>query len=348
VSRGRRALALGVGTAVAAGALGVAIWMTQAAEAADAEGQAPAPASTADVEQRTLTVVEELEGTLGHGGERAIGAGTPGTLTRLPEVGSTVERGGFLFEVNGAPTILLYGEMPAWRTLAEGVSGPDVEQIEMNLDALGYGDDLVIDQTWDADTTAAVTAWQADAGMAADGRVDLGEVVFEPDAVIVAGLEGSRGGNAGPGAPVLRVTGTERVITASLSASQRDGVEAGDTVEVELADGTLTDATVTEVDALPTTAQDGSQSYGMRLTLDTAPADATDGPVTLQLVRQERENVLAVPVNALLALLEGGYAVERVTDSGTTELVAIEVGLFADGWVEVRGEVAAGDVVVVP
>jgi peptidoglycan hydrolase-like protein with peptidoglycan-binding domain len=348
VSRGRRAPALGVGAAVAAGMVGAVIWMTQEAEAADAAGQASAPTSTADVEQRTLTVVEDLDGTLGHGGERTIGAGSPGTLTRLPDVGSTVERGGFLFEVNGAPTILLYGETPAWRTLAEGVGGPDVEQLEANLDALGYGDDLEIDETWDAATTAAVTAWQTDAGMAADGRVDLGEVVFEPDAVIIAGLEGSRGGNAGPGAPVLRVTGTERVITASLSASQRDGVEVGDTVEVELADGTLTDATVTEVDALPTTAQDGSQSYAMRLTLDAAPADATDGPVILKLVRQQREDVLAVPVNALLALLEGGYAVERVTDAGTTELVAVEVGLFADGWVEVRGEVAAGDVVVVP
>jgi hypothetical protein len=85
----------------------------------------------------------------------------------------------------------------------------------------------------------------------------------------------------------------------------------------------------------------------MRLTLDDG-ADAPDGPVTLMLVRQERADVLAVPVNALLALLEGGYAVERLTDSGESELVAVETGLFADGWVEVTGELAAGDAVVVP
>jgi hypothetical protein len=58
--------------------------------------------------------------------------------------------------------------------------------------------------------------------------------------------------------------------------------------------------------------------------------------------------VLAVPANALLALLEGGYAVERVTDGGGTELVAVETGLFADGWVEVSGDLAEGDEVVVP
>jgi peptidoglycan hydrolase-like protein with peptidoglycan-binding domain len=259
-----------------------------------------------------------------------------------------IERGGTLFEVDGEPTVLLYGEMPAWRALGPGVSGPDVLQLEANLVELGYGDGLTVDESWDDATTAAVTAWQAATGMVADGHVDQGEVVFEPDAVIVAGLEGRRGGGVGPGAPVLRVTDTERVLTASLPASRRDGVAVGDTVEVELGDGSVVEATVTEIDAAPTTAQDGSQTYGMRLSLAEADADVPDGPVSLQLVRQERPDVLAVPVNALLALLEGGYAVERVTDDGLTELVAIDAGLFADGWVEVEGDLEEGDEVVVP
>jgi hypothetical protein len=37
-----------------------------------------------------------------------------------------------------------------------------------------------------------------------------------------------------------------------------------------------------------------------------------------------------------LALLGGGYALE-VTDNGTSRLVAVEVGTYADNWVEVRG-----------
>ena len=56
--------------------------------------------------------------------------------------------------------------------------------------------------------------------------------------------------------------------------------------------------------------------------------------------------MLAVPVRALLALAEGGYAVERVTATGT-ELVPVELGAFADGYVQVTGTVAAGDTVVV-
>lgn len=345
---GRRWIVMGLGVVVIAGAAGGALWMAQAATAADADDDATASLETATVTERTLQVVEDLSGSLGHGEEWTIGAGSPGTITSLPQAGALIEQGGTLFEVNGEPTILLYGTMPAWRALGAGISGPDVEQLEASLATLGYGAGLTIDQTWDAATTAAVVAWQQAAGMEADGVVDHGEIVFEADAVIVAGLEGRRGANAGPGGPILRVTGTERVITASMPAARRDGFEVGDAVELELGDGTTAEATVIEIDATPTTSPEGSQTYGMRLELDESAVDAPDGPVTLSLVRQERADVLAVPVNALLALLEGGYAVERVTDAGTTELVAVEVGLFADGWVEVRGDIAAGDDVVVP
>ena len=347
-AQGRR-IAIGSGAVLAAAFAGLAVWASQGVQPADAETDPSTAPETAAVEQRTLTVVEELSGTVGHGEERPIGAGAPGTLTASPEVGTLVERGDTLFEVNGEPVKLLYGEMPAWRPLGKGVSGPDVEQLESNLVELGYGGDtLEVDETWDAETTVAVTAWQTDAGMTADGHLGLGEIVFEPDAVLVAGVDVGRGGNVGPGGPVLRVTGTERMVTALLPAARRDGIEVGDVVELELGDGTSVEATVSEIDAAPTSGQDGSQTYGIALTLDEGAADAPDGPVTLSLVRQEREDVLAVPVNALLALLEGGYAVERVTDDGSTELVAVEVGLFADGWVEVTGDVAAGDEVVVP
>jgi peptidoglycan hydrolase-like protein with peptidoglycan-binding domain len=344
----RRATGVAIGLGVVVAVAGLAIWVTQFATPAEADPDPSAERSTARVERRTLRVLEDLAGTLGHGEERPIGASAPGTLTALPTVGDLVERGGRLFEVNGAPVVLLYGEVPAWRTLGQGISGPDVRQLEENLFELGFGDGLTVDETWDDATTTAVIAWQESEGMTADGVVDLGEVVFEPDAVLVAGLEGRRGGSVGPGAPVLRVTDTERVVTASLPASRRDGVEVGDTVEVELGDGSVVEATIEEIDAAPTTAQDGSQTYGMRLSPGEAAADVPDGPVSLQLVRQERPDVLAVPVNALLALLEGGYAVERLTGDGLTELVEVEPGLFADGWVEVTGDLAEGDVVVVP
>jgi multidrug efflux pump subunit AcrA (membrane-fusion protein) len=51
----------------------------------------------------------------------------------------------------------------------------------------------------------------------------------------------------------------------------------------------------------------------------------------------ERKNVLTVPVAALLALAEGGYGVQ-VVDGTATRIVAVRVGLFAGGRVEVSGD----------
>jgi hypothetical protein len=60
--------------------------------------------------------------------------------------------------------------------------------------------------------------------------------------------------------------------------------------------------------------------------LDTAP-------VRVQFSTDTRRGVLAVPVGALLALSEGGYALQ--TDQNT--LIRVTVGLFARGMVEVSG-----------
>ena len=70
-------------------------------------------------------------------------------------------------------------------------------------------------------------------------------------------------------------------------------------------------------------------------------------PSSSYVVTDRREDVLAVPVNALVALLEGGYAVEVVEDDGSRRYVRVETGLFEDGLVEVSGDgLEAGDTVV--
>ena len=58
-----------------------------------------------------------------------------------------------------------------------------------------------------------------------------------------------------------------------------------------------------------------------------------------------------VPVNALLALAGGGYALEEIGAGGVHHLVAVSLGLFDDaaGLVQVSGSgVRAGQRVVVP
>jgi hypothetical protein len=63
------------------------------------------------------------------------------------------------------------------------------------------------------------------------------------------------------------------------------------------------------------------------------------------------DDALSVPVNALLALAGGGYAVEIVDADGIHHLAPVSLGLFddADGLVQVSGAgLSAGQHIVVP
>jgi multidrug efflux pump subunit AcrA (membrane-fusion protein) len=84
--------------------------------------------------------------------------------------------------------------------------------------------------------------------------------------------------------------------------------------------------------------------------LDDDSAAAYDSAsVNVLLTTQSAQNVLTVPVQALVALAEGGYAVEVVDASGATHLVAVTPGLYSDTRVQVSSDqLHEGDDVVVP
>jgi multidrug efflux pump subunit AcrA (membrane-fusion protein) len=68
-------------------------------------------------------------------------------------------------------------------------------------------------------------------------------------------------------------------------------------------------------------------------------------PVDVGFAVERRDGVLAVPIKALLARQGGGFAVE-VVDGGTSRIVEVEPGLYADDFVEVEGDLQEGDIVV--
>jgi peptidoglycan hydrolase-like protein with peptidoglycan-binding domain len=345
--------------AVAAVALGQLPTRSAAADGA-APSASQAPRTTATVARKTMTIEETLDGTIGYAGGREVIGNLAGTLTWRPDEGVVIDQGGRLYEVDGKKrAVLLYGSRPAWRTLdSDAADGADILQLERALKALGYtrkGDD--IDRHWDADTTRAVKRWQKAAGMPRDGRVDLGEVVFLAGPIRVTERPASLGAPVGPGAVVLSGTSDERVITVDLAADRADLVAEGDTVTVTLPDGSETKGTLIDEGTVATAGDEqpggsrGTPTITVTIGLDDPKASAAyeSAPVEVSVVRQSRPDVLAVPVNALVALLEGGYAVERVAPDGSTKLVRVELGIFQDAWVEVRGTgIAAGDPVVVP
>ena len=102
-----------------------------------------AATSLATVARRAITAQTQVSGTLGYAGSYSVINQASGTYTGLPGTGSVIRQGDVLYRVNGAPVVLLYGTLPAYRALAEGataadVTGPDVRQLNAALVALGY------------------------------------------------------------------------------------------------------------------------------------------------------------------------------------------------------------------
>lgn len=236
-------------------------------------------------------------------------------------------------------------------TSGEPMEGADVRQLEEALVSLGY-DNALVDGIWDDGTKQAVLAWQADTGLEADGVVDLGEVVFLPATVRVNDVLASIGTGVGSGMPVLAISSADQFVTFDLPAGNQGLVAVGQEVNIELPDGTDTPGTVISVASVATEGQPGAgASFEVKIVLDDPiiAAGLDEAPVDVEVISDSVSNVMAIPVSALVALAEGGYAVEVNTGDGTTQLVAVDPGFYADGLVEVTSSsLAVGDQVVVP
>ena len=270
-----------------------------------------------------------------------------------------------LYRVDGYPVMLLKGSTPAYRTLAEGataadVTGADVAQLNHDLVALGYVDRSDVD--WASDefgwgTKAGVEKLQEHLGLEQTGTLALGDVVFLPTAARVTAVSATLGGSAG--GPIMTATSTTRQVSVDLDASQQSEVTAGDHVTITLPDNSTTPGVVSSVGTVATTPA-GSNGSGsntptvtvhIRPTRPAATGRLDQAPVQVAITTATVHNVLVVPVNALLALAGGGYAVEVANADGTHRLVSVAPGLFDDaaGLVQVTGSgLAAGQHVVVP
>jgi peptidoglycan hydrolase-like protein with peptidoglycan-binding domain len=240
-----------------------------------------------------------------------------------------------------------------WRRLAAGVDGgADVHQLEDNLVALGFADPAVVtvDDTFTSATAAAVKRWQKSRGLDQTGAVEPTAVVFAAGPLRVGTLKAAVGDRSGASTAVFEVTGAEQVVLVKLDTGKASVAKQDAAVTIDLGDDRTIDGTVRSVGTVVhTDSAQGSTSNYIEVVVAIAggqTAGLDDAPVTVNFTASSATGVVAVPVRALLALAEGGYAVERVTGTGT-ELVPVELGAFADGYVQITGTVAAGDTVVV-
>jgi hypothetical protein len=348
-------VALGLVVVLAAGV--VSAWRAGVFPPAGPSGSGqqawPAPATRAVVRE-DLSATTPVSATLGYAGSYRVTGQGGGTLTWLPQAGQVIRQGHALYQTgNGSPVVLLYGSVPDWRSLGEGLTGQDVSQLNHDLVDLGYaGHAGIVTLGWDYfswETAYGVQKLEEHLGVSSPpGSLPLGQVVFEPEAIRVSRVTGSLGGPAG--GPVLAATSDRHQVSIPLDASQQSQVKAGDTVTVTLPDGRTTRGVVSAVGTVAVTSRSTTTiPVQVKLTDPGAAGTLDQAPVTVNITTGTAADALAVPVTALLAQSPGGYVVEVAGAGGTRRYVPVRPGLFDDasGLVQVSGALAPGQRVVV-
>ncbi len=204
-----------------------------------------------------------------------------GTITALPAPGQVVSEGQVLYQVNDSPVVLLYGQVPAYRSMSEGMSGPDVAELNSALIALGYAPGGQLRRSLDyfgPVTAAALDRLQSRLGVPQDGVLAFGQAVFLPAEIRITALGSGTvlGGTASPGAVVLSASSTTRVVTIDLDAGQQTEVSVGDRVTITLPDNQNTPGTVSSVGtvaAVPASGSASGQGSTATITVEVTPDD---------------------------------------------------------------------------
>ena len=178
--------------------------------------------------------------------------------------------------------------------------------------------------------------------------------------IIVGSYITSEGSAVTANSQMYNISSTGVEVVFQIDASDQDMVSIGDSVEVELPSEDRINATTSYIDPVVTQSQNGDF---IEVKLDISSSEDIkvydQAPVDVFVTSEVSQDVLYVPVNALIALAEGGYALEIYNGesevgvfegvSGVdTTYVGVEIGVFTDGFVEVSGNISEGMIVVVP
>ena len=178
--------------------------------------------------------------------------------------------------------------------------------------------------------------------------------------IIVGSYITSEGSAVAANSQMYNISSTGVEVVFQIDASDQDMVSIGDSVEVELPSEDRINATISYIDPVVTQSQNGDF---IEVKLDISSSEDIkvydQAPVDVFVTSEVSQDVLYVPVNALIALAEGGYALEIYNGesevgvfegvSGVdTTYVGVEIGVFTDGFVEVSGNISEGMIVVVP
>lgn len=348
----RKMLAMTLAVAVTVAGLGVGgvALAGTADESAAVEGSgeadtAPATSSgTEEVARRNLIEQRTTAGTVTFGESWALPIRASGVVTDAPEAGTVVNPGQVLLHVNALPVYLAEGSVPLYRELrlqTKALSGEDVAQLQRFLMAAGFDDEgrLTADGEFGRTTRNAVRAWQKANGLEVTGAIDRTQIVFSEAPVRIA-----KAPRVGDDFNELAVTAAGATITTEIQTDDRSFAEVGTPVTLDAGNGSELTGRITKV--TPTVNDGGDR----RLSVTIEPNQQLDAALTrvqVTLTKTVATDVLTVPVRAVVALSGGGFALEVVRSTGPA-LRQVELGAVTDDLVEVSGDIAEGDRVIVP
>lgn len=151
------------------------------------------------------------------------------------------------------------------------------------------------------------------------------------------------------GRPLLRYQIERSAIETAVSVADSDAFTVGTFVDVELPDESLVAALVTDLSVVARTVQDGQNTTTVVdiviQPIDPLSSTFTSGPVVIRTEDSATLGAVVIPIRALIAFVEGGHGI----DFEDGRRVAVELGTFDDGWVEItNGAVNAGDTLLAP
>lgn len=283
-------------------------------------------------------------------------------LTSTPKaVGDSVAPGELLAVVSGRPLLVMPANVPMYRDLAAGDSGPDVRALQESL--AGFGFAVKATGIFDQPTQDALEAWYKAAGFSAptSSNVDASNksapaVMFRwRDFVQVPGDTGRVASIAATGAVlaedgvVAQISIAEDTIVARATVLQAGNFAVGSSVTVRA--GTVSVNTLVSAASAFTEGDSGNNVVpGMDVTFSIpsgtvglAPGQsvtATSGSVPAQ--------SLAVPLIAIRQ--ESGIAYVQLGTEEGSKRIDVTVTAQAEGWAalaDVQG-IAVGDKVLLP
>ncbi|NTW39776.1 MAG: hypothetical protein HGA44_07780 [Cellulomonadaceae bacterium] len=280
--------------------------------------------------------------------------GGPAVVTgHVPEVGATIDAGSVVLEVTGRPVILLPGDLPVYRSLRAGVSGPDVVQLKAALVALGIDPGNPASDVYDAATAAGVQALYARVGYpapsagdeataAVDGAQSAVRAAQDQVAAAQRDLAAARTGT--PQSQRVAAQADVDTAQAELDAARAACVDAAspdcDPVAVVAAQGNLATKTaaLAEANAAPDTGSAQAAVTAAQRALTDAQADLVDA---------KKDTLTPLPSSEVIYLSATPRRIDTVDVHRGSTVAGTAVMSVSGAALQIAGSVADADAALI-